>query len=67
MMGQKQIARKLLCSGFIVAACAGFCFAVDSPAAANAGKLPALLQRTGEQMSEYVERFSDVRCSEKVT
>src|ERR1019366_10433150 len=28
--------------------------------------LQTLLQRTGEQMSTYVERFADVRCTEKV-
>ena len=30
-------------------------------------KLAVLLQHTSEQMSEYVDRFSDVRCTEKVT
>ena len=35
--------------------------------AASASERSTLLQHTGEVLSEYVERFSDVRCSEKVT
>jgi hypothetical protein len=66
MIQPEQIAKQLLRGAFVVAACAGFCLAGDTPAVSNADKLPTLLQRTGEQMSEYVERFSDVRCSEKV-
>jgi len=51
--------------------CSGFCLAGDKPAdpppgMANLDKLQTLLQRAGEQMTEYVEKFSDVRCSEKV-
>lgn len=66
MIQPEQIAKQLVRTALVVVTCAGFCLGGDAPAASNAGKLPSLLQRTGEQMSEYVERFSDVRCSEKV-
>ena len=66
MIRQQQIARRLVRTALVVFACAGFSLGGETPTAANADKFPALLKRTGEVMSEYVERFSDVRCSEKV-
>jgi len=62
----KEIAKQLLRAAIAVVACVGFCMAGDSPASPGADKLQSLLQRTGEQMSEYLEKFSDVRCTEKV-
>jgi hypothetical protein len=62
--GPKQIARFLLGTTMICCACA-LCFGSDAPLPA-AAKLPDLLQRTGEQMSEYLDKFSDVRCKERV-
>jgi hypothetical protein len=47
-------------------ACATLCLGSDGQIPPAAGKLQDLLQRTREQMSTYVERFSDVRCTEKV-
>jgi hypothetical protein len=64
MIRQKQIANKVVGTALVVTACVGFCLGGDNTPTAD--KLPSLLQRTGEQMSEYVVRFSDVRCSEKV-
>jgi len=67
MTRQKQIARQVARIVLVVFACVGFSLAGETPVTPNAAMLPTLLQRTGEVMSEYVERFSDVRCSEKVT
>ncbi len=53
-------------AALVVFACAGFCLGNDSPGSPGADKLQGLLQRTGEQMSAYLEKFSDVRCTEKV-
>ena|SRR5271166_2146558 len=58
----KQIGR----AAIIVVACAGSCLAGDISASPTGDSLQRLLQRTGEQMSEYLEKFSDVRCTEKV-
>jgi hypothetical protein len=66
MMRYEQIGKQLARTALVVFACVGFSLGGEK-AAANTDKLPALLQRTGQVMSEYVERFSDVRCSEKVT
>jgi len=45
----------------------GLCWAGDQPAAPEAERLQGLLQRMGDQMISYVEKFSDVKCSELVT
>ena len=66
MIQSRQIAKQWVRAALVVVSCAGFCLGGDTPAASNADKLSTLLQRTGEQMSESVDRFSDVRCSEKV-
>lgn len=71
MIGQRQVGKRMMLAALFVVGCAGYCLAGDAlqdshSAAAGSGKLQALLQRTSEQMTEYVDRFSDVRCSEKV-
>ncbi len=66
MIRQDQVAKQLVSVALVVFACVGLCVGSDSPASPGADKLHGLLQRTGEQMSEYVDRFSDVRCTEKV-
>jgi hypothetical protein len=66
MIRQDQVAKQLMRTALVVVAWAGFCFGSDSPGSPGVDKLQGLLQRTGEQMSEYVEKFSDVRCTEKV-
>jgi hypothetical protein len=66
MMAAHQLGKQFVRAALVVVACAGFCLGSDSPASPATDKLPELLQRTGEQMSEYVEKFSDVRCTEKV-
>ena len=66
MIRHEQIGKQLLHTAFVVFACLGFSLGAEKPAASDTDKLPALLHRTGEVLSEYVERFSDVRCSEKV-
>lgn len=71
MIAQRQIAKQVVRIALFVIGCVGFCAAGDTPGdehpnAPNLNKLQTLLQRTGEQMSEYVDQFSDVRCLEKV-
>jgi hypothetical protein len=67
MIRVKQITSVMSQTALVIFACAGFSLGAEKPAASDSDKLPALLHHTGEVMSEYVERFSDVRCSEKVT
>jgi hypothetical protein len=67
-----QFAKQFMRVALVAIGCVAFCFGGDKPAeehpsVPNLNKLQILLQRTAEQMTEYVERFSDVRCSEKVT
>jgi hypothetical protein len=45
----------------------GLCWAGDRPAAPEAERLQGLLQRMSDQMTSYVEKFSDVKCTELVT
>jgi hypothetical protein len=45
----------------------GIGWAGDQPAAPEAERIQGLLQRMSEQMTSYVEKFSDVKCSELVT
>ena len=66
MMRQSQVARQLARAALVVFVGAGFCLGSGSPGSPGADRLPDLLQRTGEQMSAYLEKFSDVRCTEKV-
>lgn len=71
MIGKGQIVKQFVRTALVVIVSAGFCLGGDKPVdqhvdAPNPDKLQALLQRTGEQMTEYVEKFSDVRCSERV-
>jgi hypothetical protein len=61
-----RIAKRLACAGLVVAACAGLCLAGDAASSPGTDRVRHLLQRAGDQMSEYVERFSDVRCIETV-
>ncbi len=71
MIGQGQIVKQFERTALVVMVCVGFCLGADKPGghhqdAPNPDKLQTLLQRTGEQMAEYVDRFSDVRCTERV-
>ncbi len=59
--------KQALCGVLVVVMCAVLSAANDKPDAPGSDKLAVLLQHTSEQMSEYVDRFSDVRCTEKVT
>jgi hypothetical protein len=52
-------------SAFIVLALAGICFAGES-ATPEARRLDDLLARTGDQVSAFVDQFSDVKCTELV-
>jgi hypothetical protein len=66
MMATHQLGKQFVRAALVVLACAGFCPGSDIPASPATDKLQNLLQRTGEQMSEYLEKFSDVRCTETV-
>ncbi len=65
MIGQDQIAKWFVRLALAILTCGSFCLGSDAPSS-TVEKLPDLLQRTGEQMSEYLDRFSDVRCTERV-
>ena len=61
-----RIGKRLACAGLLLVACAGYCLAGDAAGSPGTDRFRLLLQRAGDQMSEYVEKFSDVRCIEKV-
>ena len=44
-----------------------WCASCRSPAFAAADSLDGLLGRTSQQVSKFLEQFSDVKCTEKVT
>jgi hypothetical protein len=60
------IARQFARTSLLVLACAIPCLAGNDAVSPTADRFRRLLERTGDQMSEYVEKFSDVRCNEKV-
>src|SRR5450755_3319989 len=62
----KNMAKQIVGIAIMIAACTASSLGSDLPNSPGADKFQVLLQRAGEQMSEYVEKFSDVRCSEKV-
>jgi len=62
-----EIVKQIASAVIIVVACAGFSRAGDVPAPSAPGTLQHLLQRAGDQMSEYLDKFSDVHCVERVT
>lgn len=66
MIGQDLIAKRFVRLALVILTCGGFCLGSDATGSSAGSKLPDLLQRTGEQMSEYLDRFSDVRCTERV-
>jgi hypothetical protein len=61
-----MIARRWSLAWLVVLACASPCLAGKDAVSPTADRFQRLLQRTGDEMSEYVEKFSDVRCNEKV-
>ena len=44
----------------------GLCFADITQASPEVQKLNDLLQRTSSQMSQFLDQFSDVKCTEQV-
>ncbi len=71
MIGKNKMANQFVSTTLIVMMYVGYCLGSDRPAdqrpqATDRDKLQTLLQRTGEQMNAYVEKFSDVRCTERV-
>ena len=66
MMKQNEVPKRLVGAALAVFACAAFCSGSDSSGSQRPDRFQSLLQRTNDQMSEYVDRFSDVRCTEKV-
>jgi hypothetical protein len=66
MMSRKQFVRNIR-SGFVtVVLTSGLCFAGEAPIPPDAQRLSALLNRTGEQTSAFLDQFSDVKCTEHV-
>ena len=66
MMRRTHLAKLLGRSVLTLIATAGLCMAGDAPASPDAQKLNDLLQRTGNQASEFLDQFSDVKCTERV-
>ena len=64
--GGAGIARQWTRTLLVVLACAGPCLAGNDAVSPTTERFRRLLQRTGDEMSQYVEKFSDVRCNEKV-
>lgn len=58
---------RLAATGLVLFLGLGLSWAGDQPAAPEAERLQGLLQRMGDQMTSYVEKFSDVKCTELVT
>ena len=67
MIAGRQSVRWLGWGAALLFSCAGLCFGGEQPAAPEAERLRSLLQRTGDEMTSYVEKFSDVKCTELVT
>jgi hypothetical protein len=63
----KQIAKGTGLIALVLLACTGLSLAGSPPADPEAARLQDLLQRTSDQMTSYVEKFSDVKCTEQVT
>jgi hypothetical protein len=66
MMNRKQIAKRMGSCALVVLAWTSFCLGTGQPPTPNDGKLQDLLQRTGDQMLAFAEKFSDVKCTEQV-
>lgn len=71
MIGLGHMAKLTMRAALFIFVCTRLCVGGDAAQDSRAGtpdvdKLRTLLQRTSEQMAEYLEKFSDVRCSEKV-
>lgn len=66
MVIKDHIGKLFLSVAVVVVSWGAICAGSDVPSSSRAGKLPDLLERTGGQMSEYLEQFSDVRCTENV-
>ena len=60
------IARQWTRTLLVLVACAGSSLAGNDTVPPATDRFRRLLERTGNEMSEYLEKFSDVRCNEKV-
>lgn len=59
-------AANLLILAVSLVAITTLCFADSTPASPDAQKLDDLLQRTSKQTTEFLDQFSDVKCTEQV-
>lgn len=50
----------------VAAVLAGVCFADTTPGSADAQKLSQLLERASKQTAQFLDQFSDVKCTEQV-
>lgn len=69
-MNRQQITKRLSRGTLVFLALSGLCLAgspANPPANPEEERLQDLLQRTGDQMNAFVEKFSDVKCTEQVT
>lgn len=63
----KHVASRVGQITLVVLLCTAVGLSGDRPAAPEAERLQGLLQRLGDAMTAYVEKFSDVKCTEMVT
>src|SRR5258707_3417033 len=63
----RHVVTRIVRIGLAVLVWTGLCLGGDRPAAPEAERLQGLLQRMGDEMTSYVEKFSDVKCTEMVT
>ncbi len=63
----RHVVTRIVRIGLAVFVWTGLCLGGDRPAAPEAERLQGLLQRMGDEMTSYVEKFSDVKCTEMVT
>ena len=65
--GAKWLARLLGCGALLLFAGTSLGWGGSAPSASEADQLQDLLRRTGDQVATFVEKFSDVKCTERVT
>ena len=62
----RTLTRYCVRAAALAAVLAGICFADTTPVSADTQKLSQLLERTSKQTSQFLEQFSDVKCTEQV-
>ena len=66
MMSRHKLAKCTARCAYSVLTLAGLCFGSTGAASPDSRKLDDLLARTGDQVSAFLDQFSDVKCTELV-